>query len=750
MDIEEPIDIVDFSLASTYEVLISELEKILQKISEQLKDAGDNQEFYGKYAIDYMDDSFELVYYRHQRAQGDDLFNASQNELAHRNWYNILRMSGETQAMFMYPIKRHKASANNIIEKVKNVGSNMIQQGKDVVFEDVFELRTILSAVTLAMLSSQARYPCFFPVFSNWRNIWKGIYADERRSIHFESCHMPTIPLPLVKPKECLEFFVSKSLYRDKALVAVKSIYWKGTGSLSSGLHKDFGSKVNVLRKVIVQATSDFMQHSDDLMKDLKYSNFKIQFDVESPIIDSLLVSSALNRFINHKDLGTTIVDQNDVNICIRDCFGVGVKNASSGTAGLIVPFDSLLLKFCSSLLTVFRGEGLQQHHIPNAFSFLSFCWPEFIDQIRLHWEQKRLIPFVLDSVINNYEELSKAQVNLSYSILHQKLEMINYCILLIRLGPLFDGQQLDTNSSEQEDDDDHDDFFDVQEERLENGRLQLLGHKSFSSKEDLYIPVTQHQGFNTEDMLQETQSVLENLGSTDEARAIRTKMQSAGLLSDMESFKAANPGCCLEDFISWHSPRDIKLENGLPCLSDRMSGKDSIWHSLWNDAKPIPAKDQKPLFSPFQEAEKAIHWLENITIDDLIRELAPIASLSAWEVSQKNLKVLEGMVSWHVDEARQDIHKFIQRITEVETLRSISQEFENMFVSGTAMFEWFCKKDFQSGEMLHVAEDPVVANILPFCTEHNLKLVEFRVKNSNDEFFIHAEDGNFTVLSRS
>jgi Rab3 GTPase-activating protein catalytic subunit len=33
--------------------------------------------------------------------------------------------------------------------------------------------------------------------------------------------------------------------------------------------------------------------------------------------------------------------------------------------------------------------------------------------------------------------------------------------------------------------------------------------------------------------------------------------MQSACLLSDMEAFKAANPGCCMGDFVRWYSPRD-------------------------------------------------------------------------------------------------------------------------------------------------------------------------------------------------
>lgn len=38
----------------------------------------------------------------------------------------------------------------------------------------------------------------------------------------------------------------------------------------------------------------------------------------------------------------------------------------------------------------------------------------------------------------------------------------------------------------------------------------------------------------------------------------------SASLLSDMESFKAANPNGKLEDFIRWYSPRDwIEEDNG-------------------------------------------------------------------------------------------------------------------------------------------------------------------------------------------
>ena len=46
-------------------------------------------------------------------------------------------------------------------------------------------------------------------------------------------------------------------------------------------------------------------------------------------------------------------------------------------------------------------------------------------------------------------------------------------------------------------------------------------------------------------------------MGSDAEGSELRARMQSASLLSDMESFRAANPGAVLGDFVRWYSPRD-------------------------------------------------------------------------------------------------------------------------------------------------------------------------------------------------
>lgn len=58
-----------------------------------------------------------------------------------------------------------------------------------------------------------------------------------------------------------------------------------------------------------------------------------------------------------------------------------------------------------------------------------------------------------------------------------------------------------------------------------------------------LYIPVTQEPVPKTEDQLEEDTDILLQLGSDAQGTELRAKMMSASLLSDIESFKAANPG---------------------------------------------------------------------------------------------------------------------------------------------------------------------------------------------------------------
>ena len=50
---------------------------------------------------------------------------------------------------------------------------------------------------------------------------------------------------------------------------------------------------------------------------------------------------------------------------------------------------------------------------------------------------------------------------------------------------------------------------------------------------------------------------MLARLGDASQAEELRREKAEAALASDMAAFKAANPGCCIEDFVRWHSPKD-------------------------------------------------------------------------------------------------------------------------------------------------------------------------------------------------
>ncbi|RIB19800.1 Rab3 GTPase-activating protein catalytic subunit-domain-containing protein [Gigaspora rosea] len=152
---------------------------------------------------------------------------------------------------------------------------------------------------------------------------------------------------------------------------------------------------------------------------------------------------------------------------------------------------------------------------------------------------------------------------------------------------------------------------------------------------EPLWVPETQEVGFMTEDMLREQEEIFEKLGTSENATKARAQMQSVHLLSDMQAFKAANPHAILEDFIRWHSPRDWIPDNDDPnkgTLSQRMLEEGNLWQELWKKAQRIPASRQSPLFKCSLEAEKALHYLEHLSVKDLFKMLLPTMFLIAYD----------------------------------------------------------------------------------------------------------------------
>lgn len=147
---------------------------------------------------------------------------------------------------------------------------------------------------------------------------------------------------------------------------------------------------------------------------------------------------------------------------------------------------------------------------------------------------------------------------------------------------------------------------------------------------EAIYAPVTQEGPILTEDLAQEAEEFV-----------LRTGSVGAGcsqLLSDMQAFKAANPGCVLEDFVRWYSPPDwTENESGNDSdegpgegdstpskgrLSHRMQKAGNLWLTLWETSKPVPAVRQAPLFDEDLAVEGVLTGLEKISPAQLFGQL--------------------------------------------------------------------------------------------------------------------------------
>lgn len=147
---------------------------------------------------------------------------------------------------------------------------------------------------------------------------------------------------------------------------------------------------------------------------------------------------------------------------------------------------------------------------------------------------------------------------------------------------------------------------------------------------EPVYSPITQEGPLLTEDLIKETEELV-----------LRTGSVGAGcsqLLSDMQAFKAANPGCSLEDFVRWHSPPDWtetdqsdeakESSDGSDSssmkgqLSRRMQKEGNLWRELWETSKPVPAVKQAPLFDEDLAVEGILNALQDISPSDLFKQL--------------------------------------------------------------------------------------------------------------------------------
>ncbi|XP_026487586.1 rab3 GTPase-activating protein catalytic subunit [Vanessa tameamea] len=241
---------------------------------------------------------------------------------------------------------------------------------------------------------------------------------------------------------------------------------------------------------------------------------------------------------------------------------------------------------------------------------YLAHFWYEFTQELQYRWEHRILVPGMVDGA-----------PNARTCLLHQKLQLLNCCIKKAQEG----SSNATGNSSEEE-------FFDCSDEEGADdqlpwdrpvGRLKRLDDATLKNGAPLYIPRTQDPAPKTEDQLEEDAELMVRLGDDAKASELRAKMMSASLLSDMEAFKAANPGAELCDFVRWYSPRDWKPDDG-GSLGDRMLLPGNPWVEAWNVARPVPAGRQRRLFDETREAEQVLHFLRSRSVGAVGELLLP------------------------------------------------------------------------------------------------------------------------------
>ncbi|KAI6229485.1 Rab3 GTPase-activating protein catalytic subunit [Aphelenchoides besseyi] len=277
-------------------------------------------------------------------------------------------------------------------------------------------------------------------------------------------------------------------------------------------------------------------------------------------------------------------------------------------------PRDSL-----TSRISVLLAKCLMNGE--NSIERFCHVWHHFVIELGNRFDEAENLPGLdVDST-----------PTLNSSLLHQKLQMLQFCIQTRRknhakLSSTNAQTTLSASTSSSEIFYDADDGEEVEQIASNDvstprGRLKPLNINLLKRpKETIYEPITQDKGPMTDDMIDDHAQSLASKSADD-----RVKEQLDVLLSDMQAFKAANPGAVIEDFIRWHSPRDwVVPDEGEPHLSERMTVPNNHWLDTWENAKPIPVSNQQRLFNDAKEAHAILQKFKDLSIRELVGLIQP------------------------------------------------------------------------------------------------------------------------------
>lgn len=307
---------------------------------------------------------------------------------------------------------------------------------------------------------------------------------------------------------------------------------------------------------------------------------------------------------------------------------------------------------------------------VSDSVNAASKLWGLFLDGLDMHWERNWIVggvPFSADK-----------GPDLDECLLVQKLQMVNCCVERRRHGGIglpngchsalgrksvMDGCSL---------------IGDVDTNDAKHG-AQVIEHR------DVWEPYVQPLPLVTRDMVEEEQRRMliraeSTLKKNEEEEARR---QSQALRSDMMSFKAANPGASISDFVRWFSPSDwtdqeefksdekgctetrvsanadveLDVQRELPeeatpgrmvkvaktrqprsmgRLSARMSAPGNVWAELWGSADAVQATQQRPLFDAITSGKQALRDLRGMPMAQVLMQLSAVQATSAVSLLQQ------------------------------------------------------------------------------------------------------------------
>ena len=284
------------------------------------------------------------------------------------------------------------------------------------------------------------------------------------------------------------------------------------------------------------------------------------------------------------------------------------------------------------------------------------------------------------------------------------------------------------------------DTVLNVQDKHRPGARCPVKEAAISSTGDQLYAPYLQRPHPLTDDialqrriMLAKSDEIREKKGALKGRLELAHRLQKPKLLSDMSAFKAANPKCTIDDFSRWYgnpgSPFDgyntddlisdeisiesayqesaaKKLDKASEAMRVLVSTRD-FWGKCWEDAKEVPAAEQRPLFDYAGTVEMVIDYLEQLHPANLLNQIMAVNLSSAYMAlassAQATMKV--GIVQLSLKSFRRKTEKALKLLSH-DSLGNLSQISDNLRSGSASIGTNVTNSQFASEETIFACED--------------------------------------------